>query len=93
MVKFLVFITYFISIWVINCDISLESLRNCLEDQLRGKKFRSISNEVFTLHYGDPAVEVFNVLTQRDIKSIEFLNFCVKSSGSSLFQPRSVLKL
>lgn len=45
------------------------------------------------LDFGDPAIEMFNVLSSHDVKQVEALDFCVRSHAPEMFVDRQGLPL
>jgi hypothetical protein len=68
--------------------LSVDRIESCmLEAVQKMKDFSSKkSAEMFHLHFGDPAVEIFNVINPADIKRIKILNKCVQIEDASLFK-------
>lgn len=65
----------------------------CLSKQLSGKKYRNTKEMAFHLNYGNSGVEMFNVLSNKEIKEIEILTDCVKQVYPSYFLLRYALKV
>ena len=67
--------------------LSLDRIESCLLKE--GQQSKAIvsqkSSPIFHLHFGDPAVEVFNALNSSDIRRIKSLSKCVKLEDSTLF--------
>jgi hypothetical protein len=72
---------------------SIERIRECVKDEeVLGRKIKNVEGTIFNLHYGDPAVEVFNIVSSKDMRKLVYLNKCVKLEDSSLFEDRTHLK-
>jgi hypothetical protein len=65
-------------------------LKQCLDSQMEGKRYRTKNlDDMFSMHYGDPAVETFYAVNSHDIKQIEHLSNCIASKDASQFQAKS----
>lgn len=66
------------------------TIKECLESQMKGKRYRTKNiDDMFSMHYGDPAVETFYSLNSNDIKQIEHLSNCIALNDASLYQAKS----
>lgn len=78
---------------IVNSKFSIERIRECVKDEeVLGRKMKNVEGTIFSLHYGDPAVEVFSILNSKDMRRLVYLNKCVKLEDSSLFEDRTHLK-
>jgi hypothetical protein len=65
----------------------MDRIEECmLKKESTGKNLpKKTASDIFFLHYGDPAVEVFYTLSPADIKKIEYLKDCVKGEDNNLY--------
>eukprot|EP01039_Chlorochromonas_danica_P009778 gene9778-10813_t len=73
---------FFISTVAIS-DISV--VIDCLKRRLEGKRYRGAVESPFFLNYGESGVEAFNILSNKQIKEIEFLAECVQAAYPPFF--------
>lgn len=68
----------------------LEESKKCVETkEISGRKYkRRVDEGPLSLDYGDPAIEVFHVLSLMDMKRIEYLQTCVSELEPELFADR-----
>ena len=67
----------------------VKEVQSCLEDALRDRRFMRKTNKTLHLDYGDPAIEVFNILSAHNTMSIRALEQCVRNLMPEMFQDRS----
>lgn len=84
----LIFLVIFFISTVAISDISV--VVDCLKRRLEGKRYRGTTESPFFLNYGQSGVEVFNVLSNKQIKEIEFLAECVRAAYPPFFLLRLV---
>ena len=73
-----------------NTDYQLEEIKKCVETKQAEKNYKRVPDEsVFELDFGDPAIEVFHVLSVHAMKSIEYLENCVRDMEPTFFHDRS----
>lgn len=92
MINTLKYLLIIFSFELFHCDIYDqnkiydERIQNCVHEKLQNEKtVKTVKSDIFALHYGDPGVEVFNVLNNKNIRAIEYLNQCVINIDNSLF--------
>ncbi len=66
-----------------------ERVRSCMKRRLGDKKYRTkLLDDMFSMHYGDPAIETFYALNSQDLKRLAALNECVISEDITKHQAR-----
>lgn len=72
----------------------LEESRKCVEErEASGRRYKRKTDErPFNIEFGDPAIEVFHVLSLMDMKRIEYLETCVKELEPELFMDRTSMR-
>lgn len=76
---------------IVGCSSEVNTiiLKECVENKIGDKKYRKTpAHPTFAMHYGENSVEVFHVMSQLDMKRIEFLQACVREQDSSYFWNR-----
>jgi hypothetical protein len=68
--------------------LSVDRIETCLLDLIEKSKpiLAKKDPALFHLHFGDPAIEIFNVINKSDIKRIKYLAKCVELEDSSLLE-------
>lgn len=67
-----------------------ESIRACMQNSLKDKRYRTKNlDDMFSMHYGDPAVETFYAVNSQDLKQIEALSDCIATLDVSRYQTKS----
>jgi hypothetical protein len=70
-------------------DYQLEEIKECVRSKQVEKNYKRVPHDdVFELDFGDPAIEVFHVLSVHAMKSIEFLENCVRDLEPNFFHDR-----
>ena len=75
--------------------LNLDRVRECVDkaEASEGKRLkRKHDDDVFILDFGDPAIEVFNILAPHDLKRLEYLAVCVQKEDSSLYEDKKFIK-
>ena len=72
-------------------DVPVKSLQECVGERESNyqRKLKRKLDDVFVLDYGDPAIEVFNILSNYDLKRIEFLASCIQNTVPKLFEDKT----
>ncbi len=72
-------------------DVPIKSLQECVKERESNyqRKLKRKLDEVFVLDYGDPAIEVFNILSNYDLKRVEFLASCIQNIVPNLFEDKT----
>lgn len=68
----------------LNANDTLELVQNCYKNGLQPQK-KSKSKESFEMHFGDPAVEIWNVFTGHDIHRMYLVEECVRKHVNNSF--------
>ena len=72
-----------------SASLDFKGIEECVNLKMVDKRYRRITpHDMFAFHYGDQSVEVFNVLSQREIKTVEFLRQCIELLNADLFLNR-----
>jgi hypothetical protein len=71
----------------------LEESKRCVRAKVEsGKKYkRTTDGDSFDLNFGDPLIEVFHALSIMDMRTIDYLEQCVKNLEPDLFLDRTGL--
>ena len=69
----------------------LKEIKDCVELAMQGRRFMKKTEKALHLDFGDPTIEMFNVLSTHDIKQIEALEFCVRHHAPEMFVDRQGL--
>lgn len=80
----LIGITVFILYLFVYCS-SENEIADCIKSQIEGRKYRKSRETLFSVAYGEAAVEVLNVFTHHEMKEIEALASCMR-----LHQPQTL---
>ena len=66
--------------------LSVDRIESCLLKETQNNNVSNVPEPpMFHLHFGDPAVEVFNSINPTDIRRIKSLRHCVQLEDLSLF--------
>lgn len=87
--RFDIFIFILLGCNVFSSVFKYKEYKDCVDIKAKDKRFRKVVNEMFAFHYGDQSIEVFNVLSQSDLKTIEYLRQCVETLDIELFWNRN----
>jgi len=68
----------------LNADDNLDLVHNCFKNGLQPQK-KSKTKESFEMHFGDPAVEVWNVFSGHDIHRMYLVEECVRKHVKNSF--------
>ena len=82
--KIIILIILKLLIIIVNSN-ELELIENCYNNGLQPKKKLKDKDDIFEMHFGDPAVEVWNVFTGHDIHRIYLLEECVRKHINKTF--------
>jgi len=79
---------------IYSSSLDFKGIEECVNLKMVDKRYRRITpHDMFAFHYGDQSVEVFNVLSQREIKTVEFLRQCIELLNAELFLNRYNISL
>lgn len=65
-----------------------KSIRQCVDDTMKGRRFMKKTNTTLHLDFGDPAIEMFNILSTHDIMMVRTLEHCVRTIIPEMFHDR-----
>lgn len=71
----------------------LSEIQECVTAAMKGRRFMRKTEKALHLDFGDPAIEMFNVLSSHDVKQVEALDSCVRSHAPEMFVDRQGLPL
>ena len=68
-----------------------KSASQCLEDAMKGRRFAKKVNTTMHLDFGDPALEMLNIISAHDAMTIRSLEYCVRTIVPEMFVDRSTV--
>lgn len=74
--------------------VDLNEIKNCVreEEENSDKRYRKKTDKLFILDFGDPALEIFNILSAHDMKRIQNLASCVEKHSPMLFEDNKFME-
>lgn len=71
---------------VATSDMSIDRVNDCYHQRSNAKNWKKKKDDTFHMHYGDPAVELFNIFSDDDVKRLQLLSVCITEEDSSYFK-------
>jgi hypothetical protein len=65
--------------------LTIDSLEKCYQEKTEKKRWKTKIDSPFHFHYGEPAVEIFHLLTDDDINRINVLVKCIADADPTYF--------
>jgi len=70
-------------------EYPLRSVRQCVDDGMKGRRFKKkTASSPLHLDFGDPALEIFNIVSAHDAMTIRTLERCVRSIVPEMYEDR-----